>query len=192
MKTIKENQNWSGLEKSEYLIYLFAILILISILITFNFTSNNQLLEYRDFYKTGLSDQIIHHNKMTQPVNHPQTNIKEKSAPQVMSEIKQNPVQSKPSINQEIKEKNDRDKSMIPSINPNEKINKHRTKTIQEIKPFKQNNTTILYQIKNGDYLNKIAYQYQINIGALIKYNNIKDPNRILAGQYLKIPDLKR
>jgi LysM repeat protein len=44
-------------------------------------------------------------------------------------------------------------------------------------------------RVKPGQTLGVIAKQHGTTVGALAKANNIKDPNKILAGQSLKIPD---
>jgi len=44
-------------------------------------------------------------------------------------------------------------------------------------------------QIKSGDTLAKIAKAHNTTVDALVKANNIQNPNRIVAGQTLRIPD---
>ncbi|MFW5998281.1 MAG: peptidoglycan DD-metalloendopeptidase family protein [Halanaerobiaceae bacterium] len=48
-------------------------------------------------------------------------------------------------------------------------------------------NTTI-YQVKSGDYLQKIADSFNVSVKEIIKLNNIKNPDVIKVGQELKIP----
>ena len=45
------------------------------------------------------------------------------------------------------------------------------------------------YRIRSGDTLSKIAERYHTTVDVLAKANNIKDPNKILAGQTIRIPD---
>lgn len=51
---------------------------------------------------------------------------------------------------------------------------------------FAQND--VLYKVRKGDTLSKIASKYDVGINELIKENNIKDPNYICIGQKLVIP----
>ncbi|WP_052420219.1 LysM peptidoglycan-binding domain-containing protein [Hyalangium minutum] len=44
------------------------------------------------------------------------------------------------------------------------------------------------YRVRSGDTLSKIARQNKTSVDALIQANNIRDPNRIHAGQSLEIP----
>ena len=45
------------------------------------------------------------------------------------------------------------------------------------------------YRIRSGDTLSGIAKRYNTSVDALAKANNIKDPNKILAGKSLKVQD---
>jgi len=45
------------------------------------------------------------------------------------------------------------------------------------------------YKIRSGDTLSKIAARHNTTVDALVKANKLKDPNKISAGQTLKIPD---
>ncbi|MDH5680899.1 MAG: LysM peptidoglycan-binding domain-containing protein [Spirochaetota bacterium] len=199
MKTIKENTRWTSLEKSEYVIYLLAIFILISILFTFNYTSNNQLLEYGDFYRTGLSDEIVDYKKMISPVNHSEkkdveitksNNIKQLTFADQKEERKQTVITKRNKIqvieNQVVPVKLKEN----PKLNPKKMTFGNVSQKVREQRSLKSN--MIMYQIKAGDYLNKIANEHQVTMNSLIKYNNIKNPNWIIAGSYLKIPKWKR
>jgi LysM repeat protein len=44
------------------------------------------------------------------------------------------------------------------------------------------------YTVKSGDTLSKIAKQFGVTVDALVKANNIANPNLIKLGQVLKIP----
>ncbi|TSC31500.1 LysM peptidoglycan-binding domain-containing protein [Corallococcus sp. Z5C101001] len=44
-------------------------------------------------------------------------------------------------------------------------------------------------RVRSGDTLSEIARRYNTSVDALAKANNIKDPNRILAGQTLQLKD---
>ena len=46
----------------------------------------------------------------------------------------------------------------------------------------------INYVVKPGDCLSEIANLYNCDINTLVKINNIKNPNYILAGQKIKVP----
>ena len=53
-----------------------------------------------------------------------------------------------------------------------------------------RNSSSIVYTIKKGDTLSKIAKEYDTTIEALLRANpNIKNPNLIFAGQQINIPD---
>ena len=45
----------------------------------------------------------------------------------------------------------------------------------------------ITYTILRGDTLAKIASRYHVTVGKLVQWNNILDPDRIKAGNRLKI-----
>ena len=57
---------------------------------------------------------------------------------------------------------------------------------IEEIQPERPNN--IIYMVKRGDTLSKIASRYNIDINTIAKINDIKDVNKIYVGQVLSIP----
>ena len=44
------------------------------------------------------------------------------------------------------------------------------------------------YTVKRGDTLTKIAKMFGTTVAAIAKLNNIRDVNKIYAGQVLKIP----
>ncbi len=44
------------------------------------------------------------------------------------------------------------------------------------------------YVVQRGDTLNRIASQFNTTVGALVQLNGIANPNRIFAGQTLRIP----
>ncbi|WP_257447924.1 LysM peptidoglycan-binding domain-containing protein [Archangium lipolyticum] len=46
-----------------------------------------------------------------------------------------------------------------------------------------------VHTIRQGDTLSALARKYNTSVDALAKANNIRDPNRIMAGQRLVIPD---
>lgn len=46
----------------------------------------------------------------------------------------------------------------------------------------------IVYTVKSGDTLSGIAAKYKTTYQALAKYNGIADPDKIYAGQQIKIP----
>lgn len=46
----------------------------------------------------------------------------------------------------------------------------------------------VVYTIKAGDTLSKIAKKYKTTVSALVEANGIKDKNKIYAGQTIKIP----
>lgn len=47
----------------------------------------------------------------------------------------------------------------------------------------------ILYTIKRGDTLSKIAYMYNTTVNEIASLNNIKNPNLIYAGNVIRIPN---
>ncbi len=55
-----------------------------------------------------------------------------------------------------------------------------------DVKKGKRCETT--YRVRKGDNLTKISRHFRVSIHALMKANNIRNPNRILAGQTLCIP----
>ncbi|WP_300341559.1 LysM peptidoglycan-binding domain-containing protein [Fusobacterium sp.] len=46
-----------------------------------------------------------------------------------------------------------------------------------------------IHTVKRGDTLNKIAKYYDVDINQLIKINNIENPNLIISGMKIKIPN---
>lgn len=47
---------------------------------------------------------------------------------------------------------------------------------------------TIIYVVRRGDTLSSIARRFDTTVAALMKLNGIKNPNRIYAGQRLRVP----
>ena len=45
----------------------------------------------------------------------------------------------------------------------------------------------IIYVVKKGDCLNKIAHRYGVTVAELARWNNIANPRLILVGQKIKI-----
>lgn len=62
------------------------------------------------------------------------------------------------------------------------------TKTVSKPSPAKPKQTTVTYEIKKGEVLSVIAKRYKTTVNAIAKANNIKDPNKVQAGQKIKIP----
>lgn len=60
-----------------------------------------------------------------------------------------------------------------------------------EIYLCNKNNNVISnnYKIKKGDTLSSIAFKFNVSVTELIKLNNIKNPNIIIAGNILVIPN---
>lgn len=56
-------------------------------------------------------------------------------------------------------------------------------KLIKKVKP-----ADIVYTVRSGDTLSKIAQRYGTTTTVLVAYNNIKNPNIIYIGQKIKIP----
>lgn len=50
-------------------------------------------------------------------------------------------------------------------------------------------NASILYDVQPGDTLYTIGQRYNVSVSALAVYNGIVDPNKIIAGARLDIPD---
>jgi LysM repeat protein len=48
---------------------------------------------------------------------------------------------------------------------------------------------TTNYRIRSGDTLSKIAKQHGVSVETLAKTNKLKDPDKIVAGKALKVPD---
>ena len=48
--------------------------------------------------------------------------------------------------------------------------------------------TELIYVVKKGDVLWKIAKAHNVSLDVLIKYNNLKNPDKIYPGQKIKIP----
>jgi 2',3'-cyclic-nucleotide 2'-phosphodiesterase/3'-nucleotidase len=48
--------------------------------------------------------------------------------------------------------------------------------------------TQVVYVVKSGDQLSRIAKKYGVTVAAIQAANNIKDPNLIRVGQKLIIP----
>ena len=45
----------------------------------------------------------------------------------------------------------------------------------------------IIYVVRKGDCLNKIAHRYGVTVAQLARWNNITNPRLILVGQKIKI-----
>ncbi len=87
----------------------------------------------------------------------------------------------KPEANKALPPKKEKTKAESP------KVELAKTETVKTQKsPEKEDYT--FYTIKFGDNLGKIAKKYGISVGALMNFNNIKNPNKISGGQKLKIP----
>lgn len=54
-------------------------------------------------------------------------------------------------------------------------------------KPQSDKQNHLIYTVKKGDTLDKIAIKYNTTITNLVKLNNIKNPNLIFVGQVIKI-----
>jgi len=52
-----------------------------------------------------------------------------------------------------------------------------------------ENKNNFIYQIKKGDSLSSISNKYNVPLDELVKLNNIENPNVILSGQNLVIPN---
>lgn len=61
------------------------------------------------------------------------------------------------------------------------------TKAHQEQKTHQSVSFTT-YKIKEGDTLSKLAAEFKTTVDELVKLNNIKDPDLIVAGNTLKVP----
>lgn len=60
-------------------------------------------------------------------------------------------------------------------------------KNAGENKTKKESPKTVYYTVKSGDTLSGIAAKYKTTVAALVKLNNIMDPDIIYAGQKIKI-----
>lgn len=47
--------------------------------------------------------------------------------------------------------------------------------------------TILPYRVQPGDSLEKIARKYNVSVEQLMKWNNIKEPGPLTAGQLLKV-----
>ena len=45
------------------------------------------------------------------------------------------------------------------------------------------------YTIRSGDTLSKIAKRFNVGLDAIVRFNGIRNPDRIRVGQKLKIPE---
>ncbi len=63
-----------------------------------------------------------------------------------------------------------------------------REKVLQERQEEAIRNADVVYVMKRGDTLSKVARKYKVSVAALQKYNNITDPRKVKIGQELKIP----
>ena len=56
--------------------------------------------------------------------------------------------------------------------------------------PIQNNNTpNMVYEIKSGDTLSKIASEYGVRYQDIATLNNINDPSKIMPGQNIRLPD---
>ena len=76
----------------------------------------------------------------------------------------------------------------LASINNIKDVNLIYAGNTLKIPKNKQENY-ITYKIKKGDTLTKIAKKYNTTVKKLAEFNNIKDVNKIYAGNTLKIPN---
>lgn len=63
-----------------------------------------------------------------------------------------------------------------------------REKVIQARQEEAIRNADVVYVMKRGDTLSKVARQYKVSVASLQKYNNITDPRKVKIGQEIKIP----
>lgn len=69
----------------------------------------------------------------------------------------------------------------------NEGLSDEKIKFLQNQVNLVLNQKPSTYTIKSGDTLSAIASKFNTSVGALVKLNNIKNPNLIYAGQVIKI-----
>ena len=66
------------------------------------------------------------------------------------------------------------------------KINELNAEQLQEAAGGVQQGL-IVYVVKKGDTLTKIAHRYGVTVADLVRWNNIANPNLILVGQKIRI-----
>jgi spore germination protein len=49
--------------------------------------------------------------------------------------------------------------------------------------------TAAVYRVQRGDTLKSIADKFGVSVNALVEVNQLADPNAIVVGQYLVIPE---
>jgi len=79
----------------------------------------------------------------------------------------------------------------IKIINSNQQLNPNNAQNNNNSEPnsnVDSNSKYILYTVKHGDSLYKIAKNYHTSVQKLVELNQISDPERIYPGQKLKIP----
>ena len=75
-------------------------------------------------------------------------------------------------------------------IYPNQRLKIYENTTNQEI-GGENSCGKILYKIKYGDTLSKLALKYKTSVVEIAKINNISNPNRIYAGNIIRIPNCR-
>ena len=75
-------------------------------------------------------------------------------------------------------------------IYPNQRLQIYTSSSSQEL-AGENSCGKILYKIKYGDTLSKIALKYDSTVSEIAKLNNITNPNKIYAGNILRIPNCR-
>lgn len=73
-------------------------------------------------------------------------------------------------------------------MSENMKVNEIHEEVLDQVSGGTSPEGDIVYTVKRGDTLGRIARKYGTTVAFLAEYNNIADPDRIKAEQKIRIP----
>ena len=91
-----------------------------------------------------------------------------------------------------VKTKPEQKTDIVKPSPPKKETSQASATEVSETKTNSDDPSFTYYTIKFGDNLGKIAKKHGITIGALMNFNNIKNPDKISGGQKLKIPSKEK
>jgi GH24 family phage-related lysozyme (muramidase) len=71
-------------------------------------------------------------------------------------------------------------------------VNRRKAEKTLFLKPVEVSPVIIKYTVKSGDTLTAIAAKYHTTVDRIAKLNQIVNPNKIYAGQVLKVPNIQK
>jgi GH24 family phage-related lysozyme (muramidase) len=71
-------------------------------------------------------------------------------------------------------------------------VNRRKAEKTLFLKPVEVSPVIIKYTVKSGDTLSAIAVKYHTTVDRIAKLNQIVNPNKIYAGQVIKVPNIQK